>query len=126
MNIVFGEFLKEKRLEKKLKQEDLAVALNRTNQYISNIEKGKNNAPPDINDIEKLIKVLKLNDKEASCFRMKAAICRNSLPQKQMEYIYTHDALIDLIEYGEKHEFDDEKWITVLDILTRREQVDDE
>lgn len=41
----FGLFLKEKRKAAHLTQDDLAAAINRSGQYISNIEKGKNNAP---------------------------------------------------------------------------------
>ena len=42
----FGKYLKEKRLSIGINQTQLAAYINKTGQYISNIEKGKNNAPP--------------------------------------------------------------------------------
>ena len=42
----FGTMLKQLREEKGLSQGELAEELSKTAQYISNIEKGKNNAPP--------------------------------------------------------------------------------
>lgn len=42
----FGVFLKQKRQEAQLTQDELASAIGKTGQYISNIEKGKNNSPP--------------------------------------------------------------------------------
>lgn len=46
----FGLFLKEKRKNAQLTQDELASAINKSGQYISNIEKGKNNAPPNPSD----------------------------------------------------------------------------
>lgn len=58
----FGLFLKEKRKAAHLTQDDLAAVINKSGQYISNIEKGKNNAPPDPSDIEAIIQKLGLSD----------------------------------------------------------------
>lgn len=60
----FGLFLKEKRKVAHLTQDDLAAVINKSGQYISNIEKGKNNAPPDPSDIEALIQKLGLSDRK--------------------------------------------------------------
>ena len=54
----FGTMLKQLREEKGLSQGELAEELNKTAQYISNIEKGKNNAPPNEHDLQILIKKL--------------------------------------------------------------------
>lgn len=61
----FGLFLKEKRKNAQLTQDELASAINKSGQYISNIEKGKNNAPPNPSDIEALIRRLGLSNDEA-------------------------------------------------------------
>lgn len=61
----FGKFLKEKRKSAHLTQDDLAAVINKSGQYISNIEKGKNNAPPRSSDIEALIEKL---EKGYGCF----------------------------------------------------------
>ena len=113
----FGLCLKEKRKKYKLNQSQVADAIGKTSQYISNIEKGKNNAPPDDFSLEKLIRVLTLNDDEAKEFRAKAAADRNRLPKTQMEYLRKNKSLIELIEYGETHKITNDKWTKVLETI---------
>lgn len=83
----FGRFLKAKRKAAGLTQDDVAAAINKTEQYISNIERGKNNAPPNATDIEAIIHVLCLNDSEAKECRQLATADRNQLSSKQMAYL---------------------------------------
>ena len=114
----FGLYLKEKRKKYKLNQNQVADAIGKTSQYISNIEKGKNNAPPDDTSLEKLIKVLTLNEDEAKEFRIKAAADRHRLPKTQMDYLNNNDSLIKLIEYGETHKISNDKWTKILETIT--------
>lgn len=110
----FGQFLKQKRHEANLTQDDLAVAIKKTGQYISNIEKGKNSAPPNDSDIEALIERLGINENDAQRFREKAAADRMRLPNDQMEYLFKHRKLLDLLYYGQINNFDDEMWEKIL------------
>ena len=55
----FGEYLKK--LRGKTPQGKLAAAIGKTTMYISNIEKGKNN-PPDEVQLEKIADVLSLDE----------------------------------------------------------------
>lgn len=110
----FGLFLKEKRKAAHLTQGDLAAVINKSGQYISNIEKGKNNAPPDPSDIEALIQKLGLSDKEASLFKEKASADRGRLPNEQMDYLLKHRKLIDLINYGLENNVNDKRWAEML------------
>lgn len=110
----FGLFLKEKRKAAHLTQGDLAAVINKSGQYISNIEKGKNNAPPDPSDIEALIQKLGLSDKEASLFKAKASADRGRLPNEQMDYLLKHRKLIDLINYGLENNLNDKRWAEML------------
>lgn len=110
----FGLFLKEKRKAAHLTQGDLAAVINKSGQYISNIEKGKNNAPPDPSDIEALIQKLGLSDKEASLFKEKASADRGRLPNEQMDYLLKHRKLIDLINYGLENNLNDKRWAEML------------
>lgn len=86
----FGLFLKEKRKNAQLTQDELASAINKSGQYISNIEKGKNNAPPNPSDIEALIRRLGLSNDEANLFKEKASADRGRLPIEQMDYLMKH------------------------------------
>ena len=117
----FGIFLKEKRQEARLNQEDLAAAIGKTGQYISNIEKGKNNAPPKGTDIDALIQKLELDSEDAKEFRVKAAADRQQLPKPQMQYILSHPSLLRLLFYAEEHETDDSTWEAFLGNLTEEE-----
>ena len=114
----FGLFLKEKRKAAHLTQGDLAAVINKSGQYISNIEKGKNNAPPDPSDIEALIQKLGLSDIEASLFKEKASADRGRLPNEQMDYLLKHRKLIDLINYGLKNNVNDKRWAEMLTAIS--------
>ena len=99
----FGLFLKEKRKAAHLTQDDLAAVINKSGQYISNIEKGKNNAPPDPSDIEAIIQKLGLSDREASIFKEKASADRGRLPNEQMDYLMKHRKLATPFASTKKH-----------------------
>ena len=114
----FGLFLKEKRKAAHLTQDDLAAVINKSGQYISNIEKGKNNAPPDPSDIEALIQRLGLSDKEASLFKEKASADRGRLPNEQMDYLMKHRKLLDLINYGLENNVNDKRWAEMLTAIS--------
>lgn len=110
----FGVFLKEKREVAQLKQDDLAAVIGKTGQYISNIEKGKNNSPPKESDIDALILKLELDSEDAREFRVKAAADRQQLPKPQMQYILSHPSLLRLLYYAEEHNVDDNVWEALL------------
>lgn len=114
----FGLFLKEKRKAAHLTQDDLAAVINKSGQYISNIEKGKNNAPPDPSDIEALIQKLGLSDREASLFKEKASADRGRLPNEQMDYLMKHRKLLDLINYGLENNVNDKRWTEMLTAIS--------
>lgn len=114
----FGLFLKEKRKAAHLTQDDLASVINKSGQYISNIEKGKNNAPPDPSDIEALIQKLGLSDREASLFKEKASADRGRLPNEQMDYLMKHRKLLDLINYGLENNVNDKRWAEMLTAIS--------
>lgn len=114
----FGLFLKEKRKSAHLTQDDLAAVINKSGQYISNIEKGKNNAPPDPSDIEALIQKLGLSDREASIFKEKASADRGRLPNEQMDYLMKHRKLLDLINYGLENNVNDKRWAEMLTAIS--------
>ena len=114
----FGLFLKEKRKAAHLAQDDLASAINKSGQYISNIEKGKNNAPPNPSDIEALIRRLGLSNDEANLFKEKASADRGRLPNEQMDYLMKHRKLIDLINYGLENNINDKRWAEMLTAIS--------
>ena len=114
----FGVFLKRKRNESKLTQDELAASIGKTGQYICNIEKGKNSAPPQSSDIEALIRTLELGDQDAIIFRRLAAADRNQLSGSLMVYLSNHKTLLEILEYGALHQVPESYWKYVLKLLT--------
>lgn len=118
----FGIFLKEKRIAAHLTQDDLASAINKSGQYISNIEKGKNNSPPKRSDLDALTKKLGLGHDEARLFKEKAAADRCRLPDEQMKYLMKHRSLINLIDYGLDNNINDKRWAELLELMSGGKQ----
>ena len=114
----FGIMLKEMRENAKLSQGELAEALHKTAQYISNIEKGKNNSPPDDADIFILINKLNLSGEDAEKFRLLAYADRGMLPPEMFRYVLDRPALIGLINYAVSNGVSEEYWSFVLENTT--------
>lgn len=110
----FGKYLREKRKAAGLTQDDLAESIGKTGQYISNIEKGKNNSPPDDNDLHILINKLNLSGEEAERFRLLAYADRGMLPPEMFRYVLDRPALIGLINYALSNGVSEEYWSFVL------------
>ncbi len=117
----FGVMLKETRENAKLSQFDLASGLGKTAQYISNIEKGKNNSPPDDEAIFKLISLLGLKGSDAEKFRFLAYADRGMLPPEMFRYVFESPALAGLINYAVNNNIPIEYWDSVYNgILNRK------
>ncbi len=110
----FGIMLKQARENARLSQGELAFELGKTAQYISNIEKGKNNSPPDDCDLQALIKKLALSGGDAQQFRLLAYADRGMLPPEMFRYVFDRPALIGLIDYAMNNGVSEEYWSCVL------------
>lgn len=110
----FGIMLKETREKAKLSQGELADVLGKTAQYISNIEKGKNNSPPDDGALQKLISRLSLSEDEAAKFRLLAYADRDMLPPEIFRYISDSPALINLIVSAMNNQLGEDFWGKIL------------
>lgn len=120
----FGVMLKETRESAKLSQFDLAAELGKTAQYISNIEKGKNNSPPDDNAILKLISVLGLKNDEAEKFRFLAYADRGMLPPEMFRYVFDSPSLVGLLNYAVSNSVPIDYWDSVLKGIINNRKVD--
>ncbi|MBQ2974487.1 MAG: helix-turn-helix transcriptional regulator [Clostridia bacterium] len=117
----FGIMLKESRETAKLSQGELSAELGKTAQYISNIEKGKNNSPPDDSDLQKLIKKLCLDGDDAMKFRLLAYADRGMLPPEMFRYVLESPALIGLINYAMSNNISEDYWGFMLQNLNKGE-----
>jgi transcriptional regulator with XRE-family HTH domain len=116
----FGIMLKQAREDARLSQLDLSMELGKTAQYISNIEKGKNNSPPDDADLQILIAKLGLSAPEAEHFRFLAYADRGMLPPEMFNYVFNSPSLISLIRNAAEHGIDDEFWNKTLKNMNRK------
>ena len=114
----FGVMLKQSRENAKLSQGELAAELHKTAQYISNIEKGKNNSPPDDKDLLLLIKKLSLSCEDAEKFRLLAYADRGMLPPEMFSYVLNRPALIGLLNYAVSNGVSEEYWNFVFENTT--------
>lgn len=120
----FGEMLRRVREDANLSQYELAFVLNKSAQYISNIEKGKNNSPPDDGDLQKLIDKLALSASDADKFRLLAYADRGMLPPEMFHYVFESPPLIGLIRYAMRNGTPCDYWESVLTSLTTDRKVD--
>lgn len=119
----FGVMLKETREAAKLSQGELSDSLGKTAQYISNIEKGKNNSPPDDSDLYKLINKLCLDSEDALKFRLLAYADRGMLPPEMFRYVMDSPALISLINYAMSNNIPEEYWDSVMKNIDKGEKL---
>lgn len=118
----FGIMLKQTRENAKLSQGELAEELGKTAQYISNIEKGKNNSPPDDDDLQRLIKKLGLMNDDAAKFRLLAYADRGMLPPEMFRYVSESPALIGLITYAMSNQVPEDYWGCMLQNINRQQK----
>ncbi len=111
----FGVMLRQAREDANLSQLDLSIELGKTAQYISNIEKGKNNSPPDDSDLQKLIAKLGLSVSDGEKFRLLAYADRGMLPPEMFRYVFECPSLLTLIGNAVKQEIDDDFWNKTLE-----------
>lgn len=115
----FGMMLREMREQVGLSQDDLAEALNKTAQYISNMEKGKNKSPPDDSDLQKLITRLGLDSENSERFRMLAYADRGMLPPELFRYVSECPPLIGVLRSAMQNNVSPEYWTGVLNSIVK-------
>ena len=113
----FGEYLRVKRNKAKLTQEQLADAIGKTGMYISNIEKGKNYAPPKQSDLDDLAEKLDLSDQERITFYEAAAADRSTLPKDMIDYINKCPSLRNLLRIAIERNISDNDWKALIEAL---------
>lgn len=86
MSSKFGDFIKEKRKEKRLSLRKMAEQLDISPSYWSDIEKGRRN-PPQLDMIEKIVKVLNLSEDEKDQIIDLASEERGEIPMDLPSYI---------------------------------------
>ena len=115
----FGEFLRAKRLEKSLSYRDLAKVLDVNAPYVSDIEKGRRNAPV----MDKLIKLSKffcLSEEEETIMFDLAGKVKDDLPPDLPNYIKGNTELVAALRTARDLGASDEDWQKFVEELKER------
>jgi len=115
----FGEFLHTKRLEKGLSYRDLAKVIDVTAPYISDIEKGRRNAPV----MDKLIKLSNffcLSEEEEAIMFDLAGKVKDDLPPDLPNYIKGNTELVAALRTARDLGASDEDWQKFVSELKER------
>jgi len=100
----FGQFLRDMRKNAGATQEALAVFCNRTKQYISDIEKGRNKPPNDPELLFKISHFFKLKGNEKEKFEDYAAKARGDIASDIKEILNNNPKELTRLrkQYGKK------------------------
>lgn len=89
----FGQFLHEKRLERKMSYRDLASSLGLSAPYISDMEKGRRNAPS-MDVLENLASYFNLSEEEKTMMFDLAGESKNEIAPDLPNYIRDNDSVV--------------------------------
>ena len=124
MDTRFGEYVRAKRLEKKINLRKLAEILGIVPAYMSDIETGRR-YPPDKDKIYKIAEVLSLTEDETSeLFDLAAHAKDNSVSPDLPEYIMGTDKARVALRMARDIQADDDDWMKVIEMLESKEQGD--
>lgn len=117
INKRFGDFVREKRLEKKINLRKLAEIIGIVPAYMSDIENNRR-YPPDKEKIYKIASALELSEDETNTlFDLAANEKENSVSPDLPEYIMgTNNARVAL-RMARDLNADDEDWLKVIEML---------
>jgi len=120
----FGEYVKEKRLEKGINLRKLAEILDIVPAYMSDIEKGRR-YPPDKDKIYKISEALNLSESETNkLFDLAALAKENTVSPDLPEYIMGNDTLRVALRKARDINADEDDWMKVIEMLEAKEKGD--
>ena len=119
-DLSFGEFIRQKRKERKMVGRELAAEAGITTEYLCEIENGKKVAVSE-GIMEKMIQALGLTEKETALFYDLAAVARKtvSVSADLPEYIMAHELVRTALRTAKKHQIPDEKWEKFIQEMVR-------
>ena len=115
----FGDFLRTKRLEKGVSFRELADIINVTAPYISDIEKGRRNAPV-MDKLEKLSEYFGLSEEEKTEMFDLAGEKKDDLPPDLPAYIKGNEQVVSALRTARSLGASEDDWIKFIEDLKRR------
>lgn len=115
----FGEFLQQKRTEKKITLRKMAELLDVSAPYLSDIEKSRRN-PPEIEKLEQISSILLLNDQERALMFDLAGKMRNSVAPDLPNYIMEREYVAAALRTARDLDADEADWMRFVQELRDR------
>jgi len=115
----FGDFVREKRMEKGMTARELAKALGISPVYMCDIEKNRSCAIDEL--LDKLILILALDESGTRQMYDLVAIARKSVSPDLHNYIMGRQLVQTALREANKHQIPDEKWEQFIREITAKE-----
>ena len=116
----FGEYLRQKRLEKNMKAKTLAELLDISPAYLSSLENGSRQ-PPSNELLEKMAAILGLSTDERYLLFDLAGENKNpqEIAKDLTEYIYQNPQIIEILRYAMKCRLSEKEWNIIRNFVNR-------
>lgn len=124
MNTRFGDFVREKRLQRKINLRKLAEIIGIVPAYMSDIENNRR-YPPDKEKIYRIAEALELSEEETNTlFDLAANEKENTVSPDLPEYIMGTDKARVALRMARDLNADDEDWMKVIEMLEAKKNGD--
>lgn len=116
----FGEYLKQKRLEKNMKAKTAAELLNISPAYLSSLENGSRK-PPSFALMDNMASILELKPDERYLLFDLAGENKNpqEIAKDLTEYIYQNPQILEMLRYAMKCRLSEREWSIILNFVNR-------
>ena len=119
--MTFGEYLKQKRLDKEITLRGFAKLVDISPVYLCDLEKGRK-AAPSMEVMQKMVSKLALNKEESERFYDLAALeqtAKNPIPKDQNAFLKDNHVIVSTLRTAKDLDATDEEWQDFIDKLRK-------
>ena len=119
--MTFGEYLKQKRLDKEITLRGFAKLVDISPVYLCDLEKGRK-AAPSMEVMQKMVSKLALNKEEAERFYYLAALeqtAKNPIPKDLNAFLKDNRVIVSALRTAKDLDATDEEWQDFIDKLRK-------
>lgn len=119
--MTFGEYLKQKRLDKEITLRGFAKLVDISPVYLCDLEKGKK-AAPSMEVMQKMVSKLALNKEESERFYDLAALeqtAKNPIPKDLNAFLKDNHVIVSALRTAKDLDATDEEWQDFIDKLRK-------
>ena len=119
--MTFGEYLKQKRLDKEITLRGFAKLVDISPVYLCDLEKGRK-AAPSLEVMQKMVSKLALNKEESERFYDLAALeqtAKNPIPKDLNAFLKDNRVIVSALRTAKDLDATDEEWLDFIDKLRK-------